>query len=339
MLIISSYPIAMILCFVTMLCWGSWGNTQKLASREWKYQLFYWDYGLGILLSALLIAFTLGSLGTAGRTFLADITQAGWQHLGLAFLGGVLFNLSNILLVIAIDIAGLAVSFPIGVGLALALGTLQTYWFRPEGNPALITAGVALVVVAIVINAVAYKKLMTAKNTGGKTAGSALGIVISIIAGALMGCGFFGLVSKGMVHNFTAPETGLMTPYTALVVFSAGLFLSNFVWNTIVSIKPIHGAPVPLRDYFSKGSLRLHAVGVLGGTIWNFGMAFSLIASSAAGAALSYALGQGATMVSALWGVFIWKEFKGAPAGTNKLLAAMFLCFVAGLGCLVASKL
>jgi glucose uptake protein len=317
-----------------MLCWGSWGNTQKLASREWKYQLFYWDYGVGVLLSALAMAFTMGSLGGEGRGFLADISQAGTGHMALAFLGGVLFNLSNILLVIAIDIAGLAVAFPIGVGLALVLGVLQTYYFRPEGNPALMAAGVALVVVAIIINAVAYKKLQSAKSGG-----SRLGIIISVAAGVLMGCGFFGLVAKGMVHNFATPEAGLMTPYTALVVFSLGLFISNFLWNTIVSKKPIRGEPVPVGDYFTKGNLRLHAVGILGGVIWNIGMAFSLIASSAAGAALSYALGQGATMVSALWGVFIWKEFKDAPPGTNKLLAAMFACFAVGLGILVASKL
>ena len=342
MLTIQAYPIAVAMCVVTMLCWGSWGNTQKLASREWKYQNFYWDYGLGILLSALVIAFTIGSTGSEGRGFLADISQAGAGPLGWAFLGGVLFNLSNILLVIAIDIAGLAVAFPIGVGLALVIGTLQTAFFRPAevGNASQLYIGVALVLVAIVINAIAYKKLMAAKNTGGgKTGGSALGIVISVIAGLLMGGGFFGLVSKGMIQNFAAPEAGLMTPYTALVVFAAGLFVSNFLWNTIASLKPVRGEPVNPLDYFTKGSLRLHAVGILGGTIWNIGMAFSLIAASAAGAALSYALGQCATMVAAVWGVFIWKEFKGSPKGVNTLLAAMFVSFFIGIAFLVISKL
>ncbi|AWI08953.1 GRP family sugar transporter [Ereboglobus luteus] len=341
MLTIQSYPVAVILCFVTMLCWGSWGNTQKLASREWKYQLFYWDYGLGVLLSALVMAFTIGSIGSEGRGFLADISQAGTNHMALAFLGGVLFNLSNILLVIAIDIAGLAVAFPIGVGLALVVGTLQTAFFRPGevGNATQLYIGVALVAVAIVLNALAYKKLMAAKSGGGKSGGSAFGIVISVVAGLLMGGGFFGLVSKGMIQNFAAPEPGLMTPYTALVVFALGLFLSNFVWNTIASKKPVRGEPVPVSDYFTKGNLRLHAVGVLGGTVWNIGMAFSLIAASAAGAALSYALGQCATMVAAVWGVFIWKEFKGAPKGTSPLLAAMFITFFIGIAFLVISKL
>ena len=341
MLIVQTYSIAVALCFVTMLCWGSWGNTQKLASSDkWKFQLFYWDYGLGILLSSLAIAFTLGSLFNDGRGFVADISQAGWEPMAWAFLGGVLFNLSNILLVIAIDIAGLAVAFPIGVGLALVIGTLQTAFFRPGevGSSPLLFAGVAFVVVAIIINAVAYKKLMAAKSAASKSGGAALGIVISVIAGVLMGGGFFGLVSKGMIQNFAVPEAGLMTPYTALVVFAAGLFVSNFLWNTIASLAPVRGERVNPLHYFTKGTVKLHAVGVLGGTIWNFGMAFSLVAASAAGAALSYALGQCATMVAAVWGVFIWKEFKGAPKGTSTLLAAMFVSFFIGIAFLVASK-
>lgn len=345
MVIINSYFVAVLMCIVTMLCWGSWGNTQKLASREWKFQLFYWDYGFGILLWALLLAFSMGSFGDAGRSFLADCAQ--WNADGevgkifrnnvlWAFIGGVVFNLSNLLLVIAIDIAGLAVAFPIGVGLALVFGVATTYYFRPEGDPALLTIGVALVVIAIVVNALAYKKLQSSKSSG---ASSTLGIVISVIGGILMGCGFFSLVTKGMIKNFTIPEAGFMTPYTALVVFSIGLVVSNFLWNSIIMIKPIQGKPVPFRDYFTKGSFKLHMIGMLGGVIWNIGMSFSLIAAEKAGAALSYGLGQGATMVGALWGVFIWKEFKGAPEGTNKLLAAMFFFFFAGLGVLIYSKM
>lgn len=336
MFFVENYTLAVALCVVTMLCWGSWGNTQKLASNDkWRYQLFYWDYGIGILLSSFLFAFTLGSWGAEGRGFLVDIRQAGMSHLGLAFLGGVLFNLANILLVVAIDLAGLAVAFPVGIGLALVLGVVQTYWFNPKGDPVLLSAGVALVTLAIVLNAVAYKKLVASRADGVKTGGSGLGIAISVVAGVLMGAGFFGLVSKGMVKNFAAPEEGLMTPYTALVVFSLGLFLSNFLWNMIVSLKPVRGAPVPPSLYFSLGTLRLHAVGILGGTIWNVGMAFSLVASGKAGTAVSYGLGQGATLVAALWGIFVWKEFRDAPRVANTLNVVMFVLFLAGLGLLV----
>jgi glucose uptake protein len=336
MFFVENYAVAVGFCVVTMLCWGSWGNTQKLASNDkWKYQLFYWDYGLGILLSSLVIAFTLGSFGEGGRGFLADIRQAGVSHLGLAFLGGVLFNLANILLVIAIDLAGLAVAFPVGIGLALVLGVVQTYWFNPKGDPVLLFAGVAIVALAIVLNALAYRKLVASKAGGSRGGGPGLGIAISVIAGVLMGAGFFGLVSKGMVQNFESPEAGLMTPYTALVVFAVGLFLSNFLWNTVVSLKPVRGEPVPPSAYFSLGTPKLHAGGILGGTIWNIGMAFSLVASGKAGTAISYGLGQGATLVAALWGILIWKEFKGAPKAANQLNLAMFVLFVIGLGLII----
>lgn len=338
MFFVDNYAVAVCFCVITMLCWGSWGNTQKLvANDKWKYQLFYWDYGIGILLSSLLFAFTLGSCGAEGRGFLADIRQAGLGHLGLAFLGGVLFNLANILLVIAIDLAGLAVAFPIGIGLALVLGVLQTYWFNPKGDPVLLFAGVALVALAIILNALAYRKLVAARRAGAQTGGSGLGIAISAIAGVLMGAGFFGLVSKGMVTDFAKPETGLMTPYTALVVFALGLFLSNFLWNTVASLKPVRGAPVLPSSYFALGTPRLHAVGILGGTIWNIGMALSLVASGKAGTAVSYGLGQGATLVAALWGILVWKEFKGAPRRAHKLNLAMFVLFVAGLALIIGA--
>src|SRR5512137_1845031 len=138
MIIVESYPLAVFMCVITMLCWGSWANTQKLASKEWRFQLFYWDYAVGVLLLALALAFTLGSTGSGGRPFLADLRQAEGKWLGWALLGGVIFNLSNILLVAAIDIAGLAVAFPIGVGLALVLGVITNYMATPVGNATLL---------------------------------------------------------------------------------------------------------------------------------------------------------------------------------------------------------
>jgi glucose uptake protein len=146
---------------------------------------------------------------------------------------------------------------------------------------------------------------------------------------------FFRFVVASMATDFTNPEAGQLTPYTAVFVFSVGLFLSNFVWNSIVMKKPFVGDPVPYRDYFTKGNARLHMVGILGGIIWSVGMSLSIIASGAAGPSISYGLGQGATMIAALWGVFIWKEFKDAPKGTDRLLALMFLFYIVGLGLIV----
>lgn len=333
MTIVESYAVAVVLCVVTMLCWGSWANTQKLASKEWRFELFYWDYAIGVLLFALALAFTLGSTGTAGRSFMDDMRQANSDALTSAFIGGVVFNLSNILLVAAIDIAGMAVAFPIGVGLALALGVVTNYMASPVGNPTLLFVGVACVVAAIILSAVAYSRL---PQQGQRTMGK--GIALSVIAGILMGF-FYRFVAASMSTDFVNLEAGKLGPYSAIVVFSAGLLASNFLWNTIVMMKPFVGEPVPFGDYFSKGSPRLHAIGILGGAIWNLGMSLSIIAAGAAGFAISYGLGQGATLVAALWGVFIWKEFKNAPAGTSNLLGLMFLSFVVGLTLIVVARL
>jgi glucose uptake protein len=335
MVTVSSYPVAVVLCVITMLCWGSWANTQKLASKEWRFQLFYWDYAIGVLLLSLTLAFTLGSTGDVGRGFLADMRQADSKWLWSAFIGGVIFNLSNILLVAAIDIAGLAVAFPVGVGLALVLGVITTYFATGSGNGPMLAAGVASIMIAIILDALAYKRLASASAQL-----PTRGIVLSVVAGVLMG-GFYSFVAQsiGTLDSTTnVLEPGKLSPYTALVLFSVGLFLSNFVWNSIVMVKPFSGPPVSYRDYFTQGNLRLHLVGILGGVIWNLGMSLSILAGAAAGAALSYGLGQGATMIGAIWGVFIWKEFRNAPPGTGLLLAAMFLFYVIGLGILIASK-
>jgi glucose uptake protein len=336
MVIVDSYPVAVALCIVTMLCWGSWANTQKLASKEWRFQLFYWDYSIGVLLLALLFAFTLGSVGGTGRAFLPDVSQADAKWLGSAFLGGVIFNLSNILLVAAIDIAGLAVAFPVGVGLALVLGVITTYLATGSGNVPMLAAGVASTMVAIILDAIAYKRLTSASRQL-----PTKGILLSVVAGALMGW-FYSFVARaiGAADPVThALTSGKLSPYTALVLFSLGLFLSSFIWNSIAMRKPFHGERVSYRDYFTQGNTRLHCVGILGGVIWNVGMGLNIIASTKAGPALSYGLGQGATMIGAIWGVFIWKEFKGAPHGAGRLLAAMFLFYLLGLGILIASKL
>jgi len=333
MLTVESYPLAIAMCIVTMLCWGSWANTQKLASQQWRFQLFYWDYAIGVCLLALTLAFTLGSHGHGGRTFLADLAQADRRWLASAFCGGVVFNLANILLVSAIDIAGMAVAFPVGIGLALVLGVVTTYAAKPEGNVPLLALGVGCVMLAIVLDALAYRRMAAAGH-----AAPAKGIVLSVVAGVLMGF-FYSFVaqSMGRIDASDALEAGKLSPYSAIVLFSAGVLISNFVWNGIAMARPFSGEPVTYRDYFA-GNARLHLIGVLGGVIWSVGMSFSIIASTAAGPALSYGLGQGATLVGALWGAFIWKEFKGAPRGTGWLIAAMFLLYVVGIGVLIASK-
>jgi glucose uptake protein len=331
MFIVNNYTTAIIFCFITMLCWGSWANTQKLAGRTWRFELFYWDYVLGIVLFSLLSALTLGSTGTQGRSFLPDIQQAHWRNIGSALLGGVIFNAANILLSAAIALAGMAVAFPVGIGLALVLGVLVNYFGAEKGDPALLFGGVALVAAAIVANAMAYKKA-----SGAQAQVSTKGLLLSLLAGLLMSF-FYRFVAASMdLQNFEQPAAGKMTPYTATFVFSLGILLSNFLFNTLLMRRPFSGAPTNYAAYF-KGRAATHMVGILGGVIWGLGNALNLIAAGKAGPAISYGLGQGATMVAALWGVFIWKEFKDAPAGTNRLLAGMFVFFVTGLALIIAA--
>ena len=331
MFVLHSYAWAVLLCIVTMLCWGSWANTQKLARAGWRFELFYWDYAIGVVLLSVLFAFTLGSVGADGRSFLADLAQADSSNLLSAFVGGVVFNAANILLVAAIDIAGMAVAFPVGIGLALVLGVVVNYLGNPVGNAFLLFAGVGLVVMAIILDAVAYRKL---PGQSGRV--SAKGLGLSVACGILMGF-FYRFVAASMSADFVRLDPGKLTPYTAVVVFALGLLASNLLFNTFIMKRPFRGAPVSARDYFA-GDPRTHSVGVLGGIIWGVGMMLSILSSGPAGFAISYGLGQGATMVAAVWGVFVWKEFKDAPVGTSRLLGLMFLCFLAGLGLIIWAR-
>jgi glucose uptake protein len=326
MFIVENYSTAVIFCIITMFCWGSWGNTQKLAGKTWRYELFYWDYVIGIFLLSLIFAFTLGSFGENGRGFVEDLQQAEMANIGSAFLGGIIFNAANILLSSAIAIAGMSVAFPVGIGIALVLGVIINYAGSQKGDPTLLFLGVGLITVAIIINAIAYKK--TASGGGQKV--STKGLVVSILAGILMSFFYRFIASTMDLENFASPAAGLMTPYTAVVIFSLGILVSNLFFNTILLKNPISGPPTSYKEYFS-GSFSTHMVGVLGGLIWGVGNSFNLIAAGKAGAAVSYGLGQGATLVAAVWGVFIWKEFKNAPKGVSGLIGVMLLLFLAGI--------
>ena len=301
MFIVNSYALAVIFCFITMICWGSWGNTQKLAGKTWRYELFYWDYTIGILLFSILLVFTMGSFGSEGRSFIEDISQVEWKNILSAIVGGIIFNASNILLSASTSIAGMAVAFPLGVGLALVLGVFINYFSAPKGDPVLLFVGVALIVIAIICNGIAAGK--NKKDNATDKANNRKGIILAAVAGVLMS--FF---------------------YS----------LSNFIFNTIVMRKPFVGEPVSYKEYFA-GKFSTHLTGILGGCIWGLGTALSYIAAGKAGAAISYALGQGAPMIAALWGVFIWKEFAGCTKSTKQLLAVMFVFFIAGLSLIVVS--
>src|SRR2546429_2902637 len=308
MFVVHSYPLAVVFCVLSMLCWGSWANTRKLARKDWRFELFYWDYSLGVLLLTLVLGLTLGSGGSEGRSFVADLAQSSSASIGSALLGGAIFNLANILLVAAIEIAGMAVAFPVGIGLALIIGVIVNYIAAPVGNGALLAIGVVLVTLAIVLDAVAYRRL-----PGGAAGISTKGLVLSVACGVFMGM-FYRFVAAAMYEDPAAAEAGKMGSYAAVFVFAIGVFLSSFVWNTLAMKKPFVGTPVGLASYF-KGDFATHLTGILGGGILGIGMSLNPIAPGRAGFAISYGLGQGATVVAAVLGGVLLEKVPRGPAG------------------------
>ncbi len=333
-----SYSIALTFMFITMLCWGSWANTMKLAPG-YRFQLFYWDYVIGLFVGALLWGLTLGSSsmgsnGAAGLPFLTDLTQAHSQNIVYALLGGIIFNIANLLLVAAIDVAGLAVAFPIGIGLALVVGAVSSYVLAPKGNPLMLFAGVALVVAAIICDAAAYR----AREGAAARKASARGIILSLVAGLLMGT-FYPFVSKAMAPD--ASGQGAPGPYAISFLFVCGVALCALPFNYFLMRKPLDGKPPVTMAGYASAQPSWHLWGILGGVIWCTGATLNFVASRTAivGPAVSYSIGQGATMVSAAWGVFIWREFASAPKNAKTLLVAMFVLFVLGLTCVALAPL
>jgi len=331
MILVENYTLAVILCILAMVCWGSWQNTQNLAGKSWRFELYYWDFILGILLFAILMAFTFGSFGTAGRSFTADLKQASPSNLLSAAAGGAIWNLGTLLLVAAINIAGMSVAFPIGGGIGWILGIVINYLGSPDGNPYLLFGGSLVIVAAILFSMTAYRKLARKQQ---KT--PMKGILLSFAAGLLIAF-FYRFVASALDTSFLPESAGRITSYTAVVFFSLGALVSTLIFNPFFMSKPVQGNPVTMRDY-SRGTTRAHAFGLLGGAIWCLGNSVSFMAVGSASPAISYGLSNSAPVVAALWGIFVWKEFREAPAGTNRLLFLMFLCYLVGLVMIVWAR-
>lgn len=309
----TSYAAALALMLVSMIAWGSWDNTQKLA--RWRFELFYWDYTWGIVVAAVVLGLALGNLHSLGAVSARAIL---W-----AFFGGVIWNLGNLLLVAAISMAGMAVAFPVGSGLALVIGGILNYFIHPAGSPVWLFGGIILVCGAIAADAFAYRNLE--KQRGHNSSGGSRGLALSLICGVILGL-FYPFVAKAM------QGPGALGPYAVLFVFVLGALASNFLFNMHFMRHPIHGQPVRWSDYVHGGA-STHAWGVVGGLIWGVGTMASYVASSVplVGPAASFSMAQGNTLISALWGVLIWKEFRGSRAPVGRLLAIMFALFILGL--------
>lgn len=315
----ATYGIALLFMVLSMLCWGSWANTLKTCPG-YRFQLFYWDYVVGLVLGALVWGVTMGSTGSHGLAFFPDLVHADAHHIWLALAGGAVFNVANLLLVAAIDIAGLAVAFPVGIGLALVVGAVSSYVIAPAGNPVLLFGGIVIVIVAIVLDAAAYRAREQQKSV------TTRGVVLSLVSGALMGS-FYPFVSRAMTGQ------GSAGPYATSFYFAVGVALCSLVANTLLMRKPLDGREPVSFGAYTQARPSWHLWGILGGVVWCTGAILNFVASREhiVGPAVSYSIGQGATMISAAWGVFIWHEFSTAPRKSKLLLTWMFIFFICGL--------
>ncbi len=331
MVLVQNYTLAVILCALAMICWGSWQNTQNLIGKNWRFEHYYWDFSIGIVLFALLMAFTFGSIGEEGRSFLPDIIQADPKNLLSAALGGVIWNMGTLLLVAAISVAGMSVAFPIGGGIGWTLGILINYIGRPEGNPLLLFTGTAFIIIAILLSMQSYRKLAQHQQKP-----TLKGLLLSFTAGLCIAF-FYRFVAQSLATDFTPEEAGKISSYTAVVFFSLGALLCTVIFNPFFMARPVQGEPVKMDAWF-KASPGTHLLGMLGGAIWCLGNSVSFMSVGAASPAISYGLSNSAPVVAAIWGIFVWKEFKDAPKGTNLLLSLMFGCYLVGLVMIVYSR-
>ncbi len=304
-----SLQLALLMMIGSALFWGSWANTYK-GTKNYRFELFYWDYAVGIFLTSLILAFTMGSTGHDASSFVNNVHAADTSNILWTMVGGAIFNLANLLLVAAIDMAGLAVALPVSIGIALVVGTLLSYILQPKGNMLFLAVGVVCALIAVTLDGKAFGSL-----AGGRTV-TRKSIWICVVSGILM-----GLWNPFVAYGATRGHA--LTPYSSVVFLTLGALLSCFIWNLYFMKKPLAGDPVDFSGFFSAPASG-HLLGLLGGAIWTTGTVFNVVAGGATGFAISYAIGQSAPMVGALWGIFVWKEFAGASTKAKLYLTGMF---------------
>ena len=317
-----SLNLALLMMITSAICWGSWANTYK-GVKNYRFELFYWDYAVGIFVISLIFALSLGSSGHDASSFLNNVRAADTSNIVYAMIGGAWFNLANLLLVAAIDMAGLAVAFPISIGIALVVGVVLSYALQPKGNPVLLTLGVVCALIAVILDGKAYGSLSTAGRSVSRKS-----VITCIVSGVLMGL-WAPFLTKAMTNG------NPLGPYSVVVFLTLGALLSCFIWNVYFMRRPLVGEPVSFRGFF-RGPASGHVLGLLGGFIWGTGTVFNMVAASLTGVAISYAIGQSAPMVAALWGILAWKEFDGSGPRAKIYLALMFVFY--GLAILLIAR-
>jgi glucose uptake protein len=315
--------VALAMMITSAICWGSWANTFK-GVKNYRFELFYWDYAIGIFLVSLILGHTMGSTGHDSTSLVANIHSTTVWNIGEALVGGAFFNLANLLLVAAIDMAGLAVAFPISIGIALVVGVILNYIIQPQGNAMYLALGVACAFIAVVLDGKAYGSLKASGRSISKKS-----LITCVVSGVLMGLWSpFMTYAMTRVGNPYDPMTSgsPLGPYSAAVFLTLGALLSCFIWNLYFMKHPLVGEPVSFSGFF-RGPASGHVLGLLGGFIWGTGTVFNLVAGKLTGQAISYAIGQSAPMIAALWGIFAWKEFANSGPRAKLYLTLMFVFY------------
>ena len=317
MFVPTTFAAALIMTILSTICWGSFANTFKV-TKNYRFELYYWDYAAGIFLISIVLAFTMGSMSGGDSTFLSNLHTAAPINLAWAAIGGFIFNIANVLLIAGIEIVGLAIAFPISIGIALVEGVVLSYALQPKGNGGLLAAGVVMAVLAVIMIGLAYGQLQNSNRMVSRK-----GVWVCIISGLLMGT-FAPFVARAM----TAARP--LTPYTVAVFFTLGAVICCFFFNTYLMKKPLVGEPIDFSGY-AGAPASYHALGLIGGTVWGIGTVFNFVAASLVGVAISYAIGQASPMIAALWGVFVWREFRGSNRKAKMYLVGMFVSYVLAL--------
>ena len=313
---------AILMMLVGMICWRSWPTIQKLT--KWRFEFFYFDFAIGTFVAGALIAATLGSL-FAPPTCWQNLAVANRGAVLLILLSGVIWNLANVLLVNGIALVGMAVAFPISIGLALVLSTIGGYFVMPRGNPTLLAAGVALVFAAVVVNSLAYSS-----NTAERKSASRMGLIACLLAGVL-------IATVGPVVGKALSANPQLSPYGITLLFTFAALASTFPILYWFMRNPLDGPPTRPCVYWN-GTPAQHIEGILAGSIWTLGAALTWTAANQVGIALAMAIGQANPLVAAIWGIVAWHEFDKASRRSKLLLALMFLLYVTGLLMLVLSR-
>ncbi len=344
MILPSTYASTLFLVVLSLICLGSWANTFKL-SGKYRFELFYFDFAIGLIGAAALAAFTLGSLGFDGFSFLDDLLHAGKRQDFFALLSGIIFNLGNMLLMAAISIAGFAVAFPLSFGLAIVIDVVVNFVQDPQMNAPLLFFGAVLVLIAISITVVAYRSyklsqidelVRTGQLKSTRKVVSLKGVIVSLISGALLSA-FLPLL-----EGSRGTDVGL-GPYSSGFLFALGAFFSTFFYNLFFMNLPVTGVPLEILDYL-RGNLKHHGLGILGGAVFYCGLLMSAIAGRAEGPAaispaINYGLTQGAAVLAVLWGLFLWKEFGKAEGRIRAMLFVMLAFLICGVGMISAASL